>query len=155
MIFFKSSAKFLQTIWNYLCMTICRVLWKVELRINGSGGFLQINFRTNNIFNLFYTYRITNKGKDCKDDLNFKTWLSHDLIKSVALNIVFFTGLFNDLTKTETRFKLQSLSERPGINWQLIRRLYIYISGNFECSKKANMSGLGLFRDYCFINHIW
>ena len=37
-----------------------------------------------------------------------------------------------------------------GINCQLIRRLYICISDNFKCSKKAdqNMAGLGLFCDY-------
>ena len=37
-------------------------------------------------------------------------------------------------------------------------RIYLFISGNFKCSKKADnileMAGLRLFCDYCFINHI-
>ena len=39
--------------------------------------------------------------------------------------LAFFTSFYNTV-----------ISERPGINWQLFRRLDIYISGNFKCSKK-------------------
>ena len=55
---------------------------------------------------------------------------------------------------------VQSKSERPEINRQFIRRLYIYIyiSVNFKCSKIADhileMAGLGLFCSYRFINYI-
>ena len=54
--------------------------------------------------------------------------------------------------------EIQSKPERPGINWQLFRRLYIYFSDNIKRTIKEDpileLAGLGLFCYYCSINHI-
>ena len=53
---------------------------------------------------------------------------------------------------------LQERLERHGINWQLIRRFYIYISGNFKRTIKADhileYAEHELFCNNRFINHI-